>query len=152
MNKKSFDKRTKIERGVAWGFFAVLSVIFLSVLISQGKNYFSRYLYELDGPFTWDTTIYYAVGKGMSHGLLPYRDLFETKPPMIFFLSELSYLLTGDFYLCNILSFLPSSCIYGFIARSLYHREVLPQKGKIPFALVLLPPRRSLRRNVVRRI
>ena len=106
MNKKSFDKRTKIERGVAWGFFAVLSVIFLSVLISQGKNYFSRYLYELDGPFTWDTTIYYAVGKGMSHGLLPYRDLFETKPPMIFFLSELSYLLTGDFYLCNILSFL----------------------------------------------
>lgn len=88
MNKKSFDKRTKIERGVAWGFFAVLSVIFLSVLISQGKNYFSRYLYELDGPFTWDTTIYYAVGKGMSHGLLPYWDLFETKPPMIFFLSE----------------------------------------------------------------
>ena len=106
MNKKSFDKRKKIERGVAWGFFAVLSVIFLSVLISQGKNYFSRYLYELDGPFTWDTTIYYAVGKGMSHGLLPYWDLFETKPPMIFFLSELSYLLTGDFYLCNILSFL----------------------------------------------
>lgn len=55
-----------------------------------------RVLYELQGPITWDTTIYLAVGRGILNGLLPYRDLFETKPPGIFLLSGLSLWLRGD--------------------------------------------------------
>jgi len=84
----------------------IIGLITLFVVFFTNNNFFDRYLYELQGPFTWDTTMYYAIGKGFCNGLKPYQDLFETKPPMIFFISALSYSLTGDYYLCNILSFL----------------------------------------------
>lgn len=85
--------------------FALLFIVAAGVLIGKSAAFFTRFSYELRTPFTWDTTIYYAIGKGMTHGLIPYRDLFETKPPMIFYMVAISYALTGEFYLCNILSF-----------------------------------------------
>lgn len=94
-------------KNVAWlSVFAVLCVIIFAFFVFDKRgDFFDRYFYELKRPFTWDTTMYYAVGKGMSHGLKPYADLFENKPPMIFFLASISYSLTGDYYLCNVLSF-----------------------------------------------
>lgn len=56
----------------------------------------SRLLYEWQGPFTIDSPIYWAVGRGILNGLTPYRDLFETKPPGIFVLSSLSLWVGGD--------------------------------------------------------
>lgn len=44
---------------------------------------------------TSDATLYLAVGRGILNGLIPYRDLFETKPPGIFLLSALSLWLSG---------------------------------------------------------
>ena len=94
-------------KNVAWlSVFAVLCVIIFAFFVFDKRgDFFDRYFYELKRPFTWDTTMYYAVGKGMSHGLKPYADLFENKPPMIFFMASISYSLTGDYYLCNVLSF-----------------------------------------------
>lgn len=86
-------------------YFIIVFVISLFVFIFH-SNIFLRFTYELKEIFTWDTTMYYAVGKGMSHGLLPYSGLYENKPPMIFFLAEISYSLTGGFYLCNVISFI----------------------------------------------
>lgn len=39
---------------------------------------------------TIDSEIYWAVGRGIVNGLMPYQDLFETKPPGIFLLTALS--------------------------------------------------------------
>lgn len=62
-----------------------------------------RIFYELSGPYTWDTHIYFTVGRGLLNGLKPYVDLFETKPPGIFFLSAFSLSVSGGFLACNIL-------------------------------------------------
>ena len=58
--------------------------------------------YESLGPYNVDTPLYWTVGRGMVHGLVPYRDLYETKPPGIFLLSALSFLLTSDFKLTHV--------------------------------------------------
>lgn len=87
-------------------FISFLFLLMIYFLFFGKNNFFDRFIYELKGPFTWDTTMYYAIGKGFCDGLKPYQDLFETKPPMIFFVASLSYALTGNYYLCNILSFL----------------------------------------------
>lgn len=55
----------------------------------------ARIGYELTAPFTADTTLYWAVGRGILNGYAPYIDLFENKPPGIFLLSALSFLTTG---------------------------------------------------------
>ena len=93
-------------------FFSIFSLtaligllIFALCVLVRRNDFFHRFLYELQRPFTWDTTMYYAIGKGMTQGLKPYVDMFETKPPMIFFLSAISYGLTKDYYLCNLFSF-----------------------------------------------
>jgi hypothetical protein len=50
-----------------------------------------RINYELTGVYTWDTTIYWAVGRGILNGIAPWSGLFETKPPGIFLLSAISF-------------------------------------------------------------
>jgi hypothetical protein len=50
-----------------------------------------RIKYEFTGVYTWDTTIYWAVGRGIVNGIAPWSGLFETKPPGIFLLSAISF-------------------------------------------------------------
>lgn len=50
-----------------------------------------------------DGAIYTAVGRGILHGLTPYVDLFETKPPGMFLISALSLWLSGSIALANVL-------------------------------------------------
>ncbi len=52
--------------------------------------------YEMLGKYYQDISIYLAVGRGVLNGLMPYVDLFETKPPGIFLLAALSLHLFGD--------------------------------------------------------
>ena len=93
----------------------MLAAILLSMNLKKIITFFSflclalalyelglRLWFELRGPITWDTPIYFTVGKGMLQGLLPYRDLFETKPPGIFFLAGFSYLFTRSFLLTHV--------------------------------------------------
>jgi hypothetical protein len=42
-----------------------------------------------------DGSIYFYVGSLITHGKLPYADAMETKPPVIFYLNALGYLLGG---------------------------------------------------------
>ncbi len=69
-------------------------LLWASVLLVDGV--WSRVMYEARGPFNVDSPIYWAIGRGILNGLLPYTDLFETKPPGIFLLSSLSMWLGGD--------------------------------------------------------
>ncbi|HMM00990.1 MAG TPA: hypothetical protein PKC96_06630 [Bacilli bacterium] len=88
------------------GLFIALGIIFFSLLISiAGREIYMRLSYELHEVYTADNSLYFAVGKGMLHGYAPYRDLYENKPPMVFLLSAISYALTGNFYLVNIICF-----------------------------------------------
>lgn len=105
MNQKKWLRYIKKLTNIS--MLAIVGILILTIHVFIKRNdFFDRYIYELKRPFTWDTPMYYAVGKGFSHGLKPYTDLFENKPPMIFFLASISYSLTGDYYLCNFLSFL----------------------------------------------
>jgi hypothetical protein len=82
-----------------------------------------RLWYEAQGPYNVDTSLYWTVGRGILHGYVPYRDLFETKAPGIFLLSALSYLLTGGGALTH-----ASQClVIAFVALSplVYLRRLL---------------------------
>ena len=39
--------------------------------------------------FWTDTNIYFTIGRGMTRGLMPYRDLFDHKGPLLFMLYAL---------------------------------------------------------------
>ena len=62
--------------------------------------------YELSHAYTADAPMYWAVGRGMLNGILPYSGLYENKPLGIFLISMISFLLTDDTILCNIFSIL----------------------------------------------
>lgn len=81
---------------------AVLGFVITVPLLMMGLDLWARFQYEFQGPMTWDTPLYLAVGRGMLNGLLPYRDLFESKPPGIFLLSSLSLWAFGDITLAAI--------------------------------------------------
>ncbi len=86
-----------------------------------------RFWYELQSPFTWDSPIYWAVGRGILNGLLPYRDLFETKPPGIFLLSALSFRMFHSPFLGHLLSAL-SIPLYPLLLGHLTWRMLPPAK------------------------
>jgi len=78
-------------------------IFFLFPAIVKSWSYLST---ELEISYCVDDPLYWAVGRGILNGLKPYVDLFENKPPGIFWLSALSLKLTGGVYAMNIFSFL----------------------------------------------
>lgn len=74
-------------------------------------------------PLRSDSYIYLAVGRGILNGLMPYADLFETKPPGMFLLSALSLKLFEDGRLLVLLgallgALLPACILLAFRGRS----------------------------------
>ncbi len=61
------------------------------------------FVFELSGAWNSDSSVYFAMGRGIVNGFLPYRDLFEIKPPGIFLVSALSYFLGGNMTLGHVL-------------------------------------------------
>lgn len=53
-------------------------------------------LFDAQVQFSVDAPLYFGVGRGILNGLVPYRDLFETKPPGMFVLAMLSLVVSGD--------------------------------------------------------
>jgi hypothetical protein len=90
--------------------FAGTLVTVLSLLLMLfAASFLARLLYYefffIDG----DAYLFWTVGRGIVNGLLPYQDLFETKPPGVFILSALSFILTDSpmlMHVLNSLSFL----------------------------------------------
>lgn len=83
--KDSLDRKT------------TLLVLLLSIVV-LGIELLTVFWTELNGRFDDDALIYFAMGRGILNGLIPYRDLFETKPPGIFVLSALSLKLGGTLF------------------------------------------------------
>src|SRR4051794_25138269 len=74
-----------------------VGVLLIALAFLNGSHELTlRLLYELQVPVHGDSAIYFTIGRGIVHGLVPYRDLFETKPPGVFLLAALSLLISGD--------------------------------------------------------
>src|SRR5574344_1731132 len=112
MNNKNFQDSLLVHlfatKENALKIIVLIISVFLAILAMafSAEEFFNRLSRELIEYVNVDSGLYYTVGKGMASGLIPYADLYENKPPLIFLMSELSYLLTGDFYLMNVFSFL----------------------------------------------
>lgn len=67
-----------------------LALVFLAVCSK------SSFLY----PFNdwYDANDFLTMGKGIVHGLVPYRDLYEQKGPVLYFLHSLCYLIPGPHF------------------------------------------------------
>jgi hypothetical protein len=83
-------------------FNPLIIIVWLSLFIVL--LFFGRIIYYESVTYDWDAYLFWTVGKGILNGLTPYQDLFETKPPGVFFLSALSFGLTGTPILMHILN------------------------------------------------
>ena len=89
---------------VIFTFICYLTMLILFIVGVRELG--ARFSYELSEIASCDANLFFTVGKAMAKGYRPYIDYYENKPPMIFIVCDLSYLLTGGFYLVNISSFL----------------------------------------------
>ena len=72
-------------------FFIYCIIISFSILIICTK---SSPLYVFND---WvDANAYFTMGKGMIHGLIPFKDLFEQKGPLLYLIHGLSYLFQSN--------------------------------------------------------
>lgn len=53
---------------------------------------FSPYTTLLNNYFGYDTALWHVIGRGITQGYVPYRDLFEHKGPLLFFIYAFSWL------------------------------------------------------------
>lgn len=98
------DHRTpSVNRKFSWTMLVSVLMLLVSLVIAflVFKNIFT---YELKHAYTADAPLYWTVGRGMLNGLTPYADLYENKPLGVFLISALSFRLTGETILCNIVS------------------------------------------------
>src|SRR3990172_12189024 len=54
------------------------------------------YLPVLGTPFERDESVYATIARGLLNGDVPYRDLFDNKPPLVFGWYALSFVLFGE--------------------------------------------------------
>ena len=85
---KSRERKERCKRaGICLG----ISLIFLAVCSK------SSFLYPMND---WeDANIFFTVGKSIVHGKVLYRDVFDHKGPLLYFLHSLAYLISKDSFL-----------------------------------------------------
>ena len=73
------------------GYCLFLSILFLLICTKSSPLY----------PFNdWvDSNAFFTMGKGMINGKVLYRDLFEQKGPLLYFIHGLSYLISNKTFL-----------------------------------------------------
>ena len=92
MNKRITAVCTAHRRCLARILFACIASF--SVLAVCSK---SSFLYPMND---WvDVNCFFTVGRGILHGLVPYRDLYEQKGPLIYFLFALAGQISESSYL-----------------------------------------------------
>ena len=76
----------KNERRAALALSLLCSVLALTVATTSSPLYATN--------FWTDSNLYFTIGRGMLEGLMPYRDLFDHKGPLIFLLYALGALVS----------------------------------------------------------
>ena len=70
--------------------YCFIYLIFISTLFLLFYSYTTSPLYLNEG---MDSTIYKTIGLGILEGKIPYRDLFDHKGPMVFYINALGQLI-----------------------------------------------------------
>lgn len=114
------DRKMKMEVKsiVRYIFFLALSLTAL-YFCTESSPFYARNPWD-------DASIYFSIGKGIVQGYVPYRDMFDHKGPVVFFLFALGYLLTPDrFYGIYLLESLCFSGVlyFSFKIAGLYFEE-----------------------------
>lgn len=114
------DRKMKIEANsiVRYVFFLALSLAAL-YFCTESSPLYARNPWD-------DASIYFSIGKGIVHGYVPYKNMFDHKGPVVFFLFALGYLLTPDrFYGIYLLESLCFSGVlyFSFKIAGLYFEE-----------------------------
>ncbi len=74
--------------GKIWLYLLCLLIAFLFITIASQNSF----LYPLND---WvDGNCFFTIGRGMLHGMVPYRDLFDQKGPLLYFIYMLGALFT----------------------------------------------------------
>src|SRR3989344_1174200 len=87
------------------GIFLLRYVLLLCVAIVLAKCFWlltEKLLFLWLVPYYRDADVFFAMGRGILNGLVPYRDLFDIKTPAIFLLSALSLWMFEDMTLAHI--------------------------------------------------
>lgn len=84
------DRKAGVSREsiVRYVFFLAISLAAL-YFCTESSPFYARNPWD-------DTSIYYSIGRGITQGYVPYRDMFDHKGPVVFFLYALGYLFTPD--------------------------------------------------------
>ena len=77
----------QIKTPVRWIILAAISAVFLA--------FYSTATSPLSSYFGGDSSFFILVGKGMTEGMLPYRDFFDMKGPYLFIIEYIGQLLSG---------------------------------------------------------
>lgn len=123
-------------RRASWGrqslFYALLSVAAVAFL-----SVFSFYT----SPFTSlpgaDAAFFRLVGQGMTQGMLPYRDFFDTKGPYLFLIEYLAQMICFGRVGCFIYQCFNLIAVFVLLDR--IHRLAAPGIGFVKRFLLLLP-------------
>lgn len=104
----------------AGGLSLLCAVLALSVATTSSPLYATN--------FWTDTNVYFTIGRGMTQGLMPYRDLFDHKGPLLYLLYALGACLSGtDFagvFMLEAAS-LAATLLVGYAGIRLYGRGAL---------------------------
>lgn len=95
---------------------------------------------QLECGVSYDSGIYWGVGRGIFNGLKIYIDLFENKPPGIFIISYLSILLTRDVYLGIFMHTIAGIiiCVVPIVFLLLNKKDILTNQWKIEVFLLTI--------------
>lgn len=89
--KKTIKKIIDNIKAVNGGYFFLFSLFIMLLYTSSSPLYVTN-------PWV-DSNSFMTMGRGIWHGLVPYRDLFEQKGPILYFMHTLGYLISpGQFW------------------------------------------------------
>ena len=81
-----------------------------------------------------DGNAFFTMGKGMFNGKVPYKDLFEQKGPLLYFIYGIGYLISHDTFLGVYLLEVISYTIFGYFLPSFQPIQRASPTGELPSA------------------
>lgn len=125
--KQAAPRNTARVSRLELSIIAVTSILIITFFSTSSPLYAFNY---------WDdTNIYFTVGRGIRHGLVPYRDLFEQKGPYFLFMYALCAFISDSSFLGIYLFELVACFIFWLFA----WKTVLLFYKPSRFSLILIP-------------
>lgn len=102
MTESKSDKKIRLLFGMVLLITAVVTITVFSK---------SSFLYPLND---WvDSNCFFTMGKGILHGKVPYRDLYDHKGPVLYFIHALAAMISSDSFLG--VYFIEAAACFGFL-------------------------------------